>query len=89
MTDEALDHWRRAIDAVDDELLTLLAKRMDIVHKIGLFKKQKAIPVRDQQRWNNLLHRLQEKARVLGMDSNFIKKVWDEIHKAALHHETL
>ena len=88
-TDKSLDNWRKQIDALDEALLSLLAKRMDIVRKIGAHKKQNGLPARDQKRWNTLLAKLLSIAKDNGINPNLVKKIWNAIHEQALIYETI
>jgi len=87
--DTKLDDWRNQIDAFDDALMTLLAKRMAVVRKIGVYKKQNGLPALDQKRWHSLLAKLIAKAQANGLNPNLVKKIWNAIHKHSLTHETI
>lgn len=80
---------RKEIDVIDDALLNLLAKRMEIVQKIGEYKQKRGLPALDQKRWDALLTRLTSKAKATGIDPNFVKIIWNSIHKYALTYETI
>jgi len=40
-----LEHWRRQIDQIDEELLKLLNARMELALQIGRAKRAQRIPV--------------------------------------------
>lgn len=88
-TDESLDNWRKEIDALDEALLLLLVKRMDIVRKIGVYKKHNGVPARDQKRWDTLLAKLMTKAKVMSINPSLVRKIWNTIHEQALIYETI
>jgi chorismate synthase len=57
-TDAAdLDSCRRAIDRIDDELTALFEKRLELVEKIGAYKKKNQLPVLDAARQAAVLDR--------------------------------
>ena len=58
-----IDELRQEIDDIDDKLLELFERRMDIAKKIGQYKKERSLPVKDRERERNILHRLCEKAQ--------------------------
>jgi len=60
-----LQELRREIDRIDDELIRLLQKRMDVSANIAKYKKQNNIPVydpaREQQKLQDLSDNLNER----------------------------
>jgi len=58
-----IEELRREIDRVDNELLSLFERRMEIAGQIGQYKKQHALPVKNAQRELQLLNRLCEKTK--------------------------
>lgn len=55
----ALDELREELDNLDDELITLFKRRMEIAKKIGGYKKLKDLPIRDRERENEIIKRLE------------------------------
>ena len=53
-----INELRLEINSIDDQLLGLFERRMKIVREIGLYKKEKALPIRDLERERNVLDRL-------------------------------
>lgn len=56
-----LSEIRADIDAIDDELITLFKRRMDCAKEVGYYKKERGIPVLNQQRENEILAEVQQK----------------------------
>jgi chorismate mutase len=81
---KTLEEYRKEIDTVDEELLTVLAKRFDIVREIGKLKKEKDLLPLDEKRWKEVLEKINAKAKKLNLPKAFTKNMYDEIHKAAL-----
>jgi chorismate mutase len=81
---KALDDLRKEIDAVDNELLAALAKRMNIVREIGKLKKEKNMKLLDEERWQKVVQQIVEKAKLMNIPKDHVKKIYEEIHKAAL-----
>ncbi len=88
MNDKLLEDWRKQIDKLDDELLDILAKRLDIVREIGKAKKARGIKLLDEKRWNEVLQSKFAKAHSLNLSKRFIQKLYDLIHKYSLELES-
>ncbi len=54
MMDE-LQSLRRDIDAIDRELVELFRRRMDVTARVGAYKRERGIPVLDQERERQVL----------------------------------
>jgi chorismate mutase len=74
-----LDHLREEVDMVDDQILCLLAKRMDIIKQIALEKKNNQLPLFDKDRENMMKKNWINKSKKYNMNHTFIKKIFDEI----------
>jgi chorismate mutase len=83
-----LDNLRKQIDTIDESIVSLLAKRMKIVQKIGIIKKRNHIPSLDQNRWNQVLETLQKSAKRKHIPSETITRIWNIIHEYALRLES-
>ena len=75
---------RAEISHVDSQIIQDLAERMRWVEEIGKLKQQHGIPVLQINRWENLLQDHTAKAKQLGLDSEFIKAVFELIHAQAV-----
>jgi chorismate mutase len=75
---------RAEISHVDSQIMRDLAERMRWVEQIGKLKQQHSIPVLQISRWENLLEDHMTKAQQLGLDSEFIKAVFELIHAQAV-----
>lgn len=83
MNDE-LENWRKQIDAIDKKIIDSLAERIEIVKKIGKYKKEKKISALDKKRWQEILKYNLSKAQGLGLPKKFIKDLLNLIHKQSL-----
>lgn len=75
---------RSQITAVDAQIIEDLAERMKWVEEIGRLKQQHGIPVLQITRWESLLDDHVAKARKAGLDSEFIKAIFETIHAQAI-----
>lgn len=87
MNNKLLDDWRKQIDSIDEQLLHILAKRINTVREIGKLKKTHGIVPLDEKRWQEVLGSKLSKAKVLGLSKDFIKKLYDLIHEYSLEIE--
>jgi len=76
-----IDDWRNQIDEFDTQLLKLLAKRFELVHKIGQFKKKHSLPIIDKQRERTVLEHKLSEAKKLKLGSKFITQLFALIIK--------
>jgi chorismate mutase/prephenate dehydrogenase len=67
---------RAMIDAVDREILQLLARRNGIVSEIALYKRGHGVPIRDHQREREILADRRERAVPLGLAPELIESVF-------------
>ncbi len=75
---------RAAITQVDSRIIQDLAERMKWVEEIGKLKQQHHISVLQLNRWETLLEDHIAKAQETGLDSEFIKAVFELIHAQAV-----
>ncbi len=61
-----LKKLRDTLDAIDDELLTLLNKRMETVHKVGEVKAQSGGAIYRPEREKEIIDRLEEQSKNAG-----------------------
>ena len=57
-----IDKLRKEIDEVDQKLMNLLLKRFSITKKIGQVKTSNSITIDDNDRENNIINHLSNKA---------------------------
>ncbi|MBB1269213.1 chorismate mutase [Shewanella sp. SR44-3] len=78
-TPPTLDSTREQITALDNELLTLLAKRRNLSLDVARSKEVDIRPIRDTQREKELLARLVQKGREQGLDAHFVVSLYQGI----------
>jgi chorismate mutase / prephenate dehydrogenase len=67
---DTLDDYRRRIRKVDDQILELVAKRLELAHTIGEAKKKRRLPIQDFKIEKNVIDRAAENCRKLGIDED-------------------
>ncbi len=78
---------RERIDQVDDELLSLLGRRMLIADKIGEYKKDNNLTILQADRWNEILERAMDKGESLILSKEFLIKYFDAVHMESISHQ--
>jgi chorismate mutase len=84
---ETLDHLRYEIDEIDEELLNLLERRMQLADNIGHYKKRNNITILQTTRWNEILERGMSKGKTKGLSEEFITKMLTAIHQESINHQ--
>ena len=76
INDEELNELRRQINQLDNQLLSLLEARFEIVKKVGNLKKNKGIPIRDLEREKEII---ESKCQKSDLPEYFIKQMYQLI----------
>ncbi len=84
MNTKTLEDLRKEIDAIDQQILEILVKRIDIVKQIGELKNIYNMPVIDEKRREKLLESITQRAKLFNLSEEFIKKLFKEIHDHAV-----
>lgn len=71
---------RKSINFIDDQIIDLLSYRMKVVQDIAQFKLKNKMTIFQENRWNNLLKKHTDHAEALGLDTEFISKIFHAIH---------
>lgn len=76
---DKLEKYRKEIDKIDKELLTLLAMRLSIVLKIRKYKNLKKLPVEDKEREKEIIQKLKDRGKENNIPSHVIEDIWEII----------
>ena len=85
--DKSLERLREQIDALDEELLNILAKRINVVREIGKYKKARSIPPLDEKRWQEVLKSKLSKAHSWNVSETLVESLYNLIHEHSLEIE--
>lgn len=83
-TTENLSVLRKQIDDLDEQLLTLLAKRMRISQEIGTYKLEHNMPVLQSGRYDQLLKSRQDMGSKLNLSGEFVDSIVKAIHEESV-----
>jgi chorismate mutase/predicted enzyme related to lactoylglutathione lyase len=86
-TNPLLD-FRTQIDQIDTQILELLTQRIEVVKKVGAYKKTQNLPALDQSRWQAVLDKLELKCQEFNLDFELVKDLWNRIHEFTVELET-
>lgn len=81
---EGIGAFRSEIDELDDELLKVLSRRMQISKEIGEYKKQHKIPVFQKERYGEIIQSALSKAKDMGLDEEFVRSIIEAIHRESV-----
>lgn len=79
-----LKSLRRIVDEVDDELINLLAKRLQVIEEMALYKKEQNITTFQLERWQEILRTRTQWAEKLGISRHHIEKICQLLHEESI-----
>ena len=83
-----LDQLREAVDKIDEELLIFLAKRMELIKQIGLYKKENNVTVLQLERWLSILNSRADSGARKNLDASFVEELFKIIHRESIKVQT-
>ncbi len=85
---DKLTELRNQIDKIDDLVIQKLAERMQIVQKIGEYKKDNNITILQVNRWDEILQKRTSYGKALKLDVDFTEKLLELIHSESIRKQT-
>ncbi len=85
--EEKLVELRRKIDALDVELIALLAKREKYIADVLVIKKSQNLPARIQPRIDAVINNAADRASAIGMNPELARTVWAAMVEWFVQHE--
>lgn len=67
---------RLHIDRIDIVLITILAERMSLMPEIGRYKKEKNLPIFDEDREVKIMGKLKKIAKEHNLDESFVEEIF-------------
>lgn len=80
---------RAMIDALDRDLLQIMAKRMALVAEIAAYKRQHGLKIRDADRERELLRDRHEHAKALGLPGDEIESIFRLLLRSSRDHQAV
>lgn len=78
---------RKEIDAVDEQLLLLIDRRVGIAREIGQWKREHDEPVIQAQRYQEVLNHYLELGASKGLSEDLVRAVFETLHKESVRVE--
>jgi chorismate mutase len=82
-----LNELREVIDQLDGDLLSTLARRMEVVEHIGRIKKKSGITVLQAGRWDQIVKRVHQRGNEHGLTEGFVDTVFRAIHEESINRQ--
>lgn len=82
-----LERLRGTIDRLDDEIFTLIARRMEISDQIGKLKRNNNLTILQSGRWQEVVENVTLRAEELGLSKEFTTKILDAIHLESIERQ--
>jgi len=83
----SLSNLRAQIDIIDNQLIDILGKRMQVSDGIGVLKKQRNVAVLQTNRWNAILGKMILEGEAKGLSEEFVLKMFKAIHQESINHQ--
>lgn len=85
---EFLASFRKQIDEMDDQLMDMLAKRMQVSRDIAQYKKEQNMRVVQTTRYTEILDKRAAQGILCGMNPDFIRHIYEAIHEESVRLQT-
>jgi chorismate mutase len=82
-----LKELRVEVDNIDEHVIRLIGKRMEIVRKMGDIKRRRNISTLQPQRWLEILTSRQTVGKDYDLSEEFIFQLFQSIHEEAIRHQ--
>ncbi|MCF0202018.1 MAG: bifunctional 3-deoxy-7-phosphoheptulonate synthase/chorismate mutase type II [Bacteroidaceae bacterium] len=87
ITTEGIATLRKQIDEIDNEIMSMLSKRMRVCREIGSYKRANNMTVLQTARYTEILDKRGAQGVLCGMDANFVKTVYEAIHEESVRQQ--
>jgi chorismate mutase len=83
-----LEELRSEIDKLDEELIDILGRRMNIVEDIGKYKKENNITILQLKRWSQIIRDRVDTGVRIGLSKEFLLKLLETLHEESIQRQT-
>ena len=83
-----LEELRSEIDKLDEELIDILARRMNVIEEIGVYKKINKITILQLKRWSRIIHDRVDTGVRLGLTREFLLRLLEALHEESIQRQT-
>jgi chorismate mutase len=82
-----IENFRQQIDDLDEEIIHLIAQRMQLVKEIGYVKKDKNIAIFQPERWRILVDACRKRAEKNELSRDFVELFLEAIHQEGINQQ--
>lgn len=75
---------RNNIDEIDEEVLNLLKRRVQVIEEMGVYKKEHGIQIFQLERWQEILRTRSQLAEKLGLSRQHVEKLCQLLHEESI-----
>lgn len=79
-----LEYLRQNMDSIDEEIVDLIARRMELSAQVGAIKKTCGITAYQPARWREIVNITTDRARQHRLSEAFIHEVYERIHHESI-----
>ena len=84
---EGIGRLRKQIDELDNELMSLLSKRMRVCREIGQYKKEHNMTVLQANRYNEILQKRGAQGSLMGISPESVANIFETIHEESVRQQ--
>lgn len=81
---ESLDNLQYQIDECDNQIIEMLVKRIHIIDKIGIFKKEHNMTPLQTERYKEILDKHSKLEVLCDIDKKIVKQIFEIIHNESI-----
>ena len=85
---DTLEKLRAEIDAIDEELMQQLSKRMKMVENIGVYKRDNNITILQIKHWDDVVKKSIAFGETIGLSKEFMLNLLKVIHEESIRKQT-
>ena len=82
-----ITHMRKEVDEVDNQIINLLAQRMQITNMIGSLKMSDNVASYQPNRWKEIIRSRLKLAKKQSLSENFVFSVYQLVHEEAIRQQ--
>jgi len=83
-----LEGIRAQVDETDHEIIDALSRRMNLIRKIGAYKRDNNVSVLQMERWNKIMETRSEWAEKMDLNVDFILDIYNRLHTESIRNQT-
>tara|TARA_R110002073_G_scaffold279026_1_gene442883 strand:- start:122797 stop:123876 length:1080 start_codon:yes stop_codon:yes gene_type:complete len=82
-----LTELRSEINILDNQLIEMLADRMQVAENIGKVKKESNVAILQRSRWQEVIQKMVIDGEKQGLSAEFVEKIFKAIHQESIEHQ--